>query len=136
MDFNKLTPGEKVVVVAGTLLVVDLLFLPWHDLIVLRHRTGVQSPHAFWGVMALLLAVAMVAGVLVSRVSAARLPDLPWPRGQAVFGAGVAVAALLALKLVIETSLLGIGAWLGVLLGGAMAYGGFLVRQEEAALGP
>lgn len=133
MDLSKLSMGDKIILGAGALLVLDLLFFPWHSIDVLFvkvTRTGVESPNGFWGVLALLVAVAMVAAVAVTRLTSAKLPDLPVPLSQAVFIAGVVVAALLVLKLLLETSNLGFGAWLGVLLGGAVAYGGFVARKE------
>lgn len=138
---DRLTLGEKVVLIAGAVLIIDLLFFPWHeiDLGILgsASRSAVESPKGGLGVLALLVAAAMVAVVAVTRFSSARLPDLPIPLGQAMFFAGIAVAALLLIKLVAETDFLGFGAWLGVLLGGAVAYGGFLMRKEaEGITGP
>ena len=34
MDLGKLSRGERIIVVAGVLLVIDLLFLPWHSITV------------------------------------------------------------------------------------------------------
>lgn len=144
MDLSKLTQGEKIVLGAGVVLLIDLLFLPWHrekvelalNLSSTFSATAIESPNAFWGVVALLITGAMVAVVIAMRFTSAKLPDLPIPWGQAMFIAGVAVAALLLLKLVLETSALGIGAGLGILLGGAMAFGGFLIRNEPAAPPP
>lgn len=140
MDLSKLTMGEKVVGAAGVLLLIDLLFLPWHKiefggalLNVSVTRSAIESPNGLWGVLALLVTLAMVAVVVVTRFTTAKVPDLPIPLGQAMFFAGIAVIALLFLKLLLETSALGFGAWLGVLLGAAMAYGGFLIRQEAGA---
>jgi hypothetical protein len=135
VDFNKLTPGEKTVVIAGGLLLVDLLFLPWYDFIRLT-RTGIQTPNSFWGVMALVVTAAMVALVIATRLTSARVPDLPVPPGQAVFLGGIAVAALLFLKIAVQTSDLAIGAWLGLVLGGVTAYGGSLVRKESEGASP
>lgn len=135
MDLSKLTVGEKVVLGAGLLLVIDLLFLPWHNIdlgIIDVSRKGVQSPNALWGVLALLVTIAMIAAVVVSRFSTTTLPKLPVPWSQAMFLAGVLVFVLLLLKLVIETDFLGFGAYLGVLLGGALAFGGFTMRKEAA----
>lgn len=133
VDLDKLTMGEKIVAGAGIVLIIDLLFLPWHNIdigILSVSRKAIQSPNALWGVLALLLAVAMVAVVCVSRFTTTQLPDLPVPWPQAMFIGGIAVAALLVLKLILETSFLGFGAILGVLLGAGMAYGGFLMRNE------
>lgn len=129
MDLSKLTLGEKIVGGAGIVLVLDLLLFPWHDFVLLT-RTGIQSPNSFWGILALLVTIAMVAVVILTRFTTTKLPDLPVPLGQAMFFAGCAVAGLLLLKLVVETRLLAFGAFLAVLLGGAMAYGGFLMRKE------
>lgn len=133
MDLSKLTLGEKIVAGAGIVLLIDLVFLPWHNIdigILSVSRKGIQSPNAIWGILALLLAAAMVAVVAVSRFTTTPLPELPVPWPQAMFLAGIAVAVLLVLKLVLETSFLGFGAFLGVVAGGAMAYGGFVMRNE------
>lgn len=135
MDFDKLTAGERIVVIAGGLLLVDLVFLPWYDFLRLS-RTGIQTPNSFWGVMALVVTAAMVALVLVTRFTSAEVPELPVPRGQAMFLGGVAVVALLFLKVAVQTSDLAIGAWLGLILGGVTAYGGSLVRKESEGAPP
>ena len=139
MDLSKLTTGEKIVLAAGVVLLIDLLFLPWHHIdlgLFSRSRTAVQSPNAFWGVLALLVTAAMVTVVVVSRFTTAKLPDLPVPWGNVMFFAGATGAGLLLLKLVVETDFLGFGAWLGILLGAAVAYGGFVMRNEAQAAAP
>ena len=32
MDLGKLSRGERIIAIAGVLLVIDLLFLPWHSI--------------------------------------------------------------------------------------------------------
>jgi len=135
VDLSRLTTGEKIVLAAGVVLLFDLLFLPWHDFVDYS-RTGTQTPNSFWGVMALVTTGAMVAVVVVTRFTTAKLPDLPVPVGQAMFLGGVAVASLLFLKMAIETSGLAIGAWLGLLLGGSLAYGGSVIRRESEGASP
>lgn len=133
MEFDRLSPGERVVVVSGTVLAFDLLFLPWHrfDLgIVVVPRTAVQWPFALLGVPALLLSLAMVSVVLLGRASDASLPAAlaGWPR--VLHPAGLAVVTLLVVKMLVLTSPLGYGAYGGLLLAGLLAYGGHLVRRE------
>jgi hypothetical protein len=139
VDLSKLSPGEKIVLIAGGVLLIDLLFLPWYDIdlgFVSVTRSAIESPKAFWGVLAALVTAAMVAAVVVTRFTTAKMPALPVPLGQAMFFGGVAVAVFLLLKLLLETDFLGIGAWLGILLGGAVAYGGFLMRNESRGVAP
>jgi hypothetical protein len=143
VDLNKLSLGDRIVAGAGILLFIDLLFLPWHRVSVGTSvfkvtvtRSGVESPNAFWGWLALLLTVAIVAVLLVRRLTTAKLPDLPIPWNQATFFATIAVEALLVIKLVAETDFLGFGAWIALVLAAAMIYGGFLVFQQSEASPP
>ncbi|MGI8685446.1 MAG: hypothetical protein ACR2MO_10220, partial [Acidimicrobiales bacterium] len=97
MDLSKLTMGEKIIGGAGILLVLDLLLFPWHKIdlgIVSVSRSGIESPNSLWGILAMLVALAMVAVVVVTRFTSTNMPDLPIPLGQAMFFAGIAVAAL------------------------------------------
>lgn len=133
MDINRLTKGDRIVLGAGVLLILDLLVLPWHKIslvIVDVTRTGVQSPNGFYGVVALLLALVMVAQVAVSKLTTATLPQLPVPWSQVHLFAGIAAFALLLLKLLVETSALGFGAFLGLILAAGLAFGGYTINQE------
>ncbi|HVL92973.1 MAG TPA: hypothetical protein VM264_06470 [Acidimicrobiales bacterium] len=134
MELERLTPGERVVAGAGTLLAFDLLFLPWHrfDLgIVVVPRTAVQWPFALLGVPALLLTVAMVAVVTLGAATDVTLPARLAGWRQRLYPVGVTVAVLLGVKLLVLTSPLGYGAYLGMVLAAAVAYGGHLVRRES-----
>jgi len=62
MDLGKLSRGERIIVIAGVLLVIDLLFLPWHSINVPYigsvDRNAISSPNAFLGFLAALAAAA------------------------------------------------------------------------------
>jgi len=142
VNFNKLTQGERIVVVAGVLLILDLTILPWHRFqgTVLGTRVdvaraGIESPNGGYGVFAVLLTLVMVLQVVASRFTKAQLPQpaVGWPRVHLYVGAGVAIVVLL--KLFAETDALSIGAYLGILLAGAVWYGGFLISRAANAPG-
>ena len=144
MDLNKLTKGDKIVVGAGLLLIIDLLFLPWHNIkigsgllgiSVKVTRSGVESPNALWGWLALLLALVMVLQIVLSKFTTVQLPTLPVPWSRVHLIAGVAVLACLLIKLVAETDFLGFGAYLGLLCGAALAFGGFTISKEPEVTG-
>lgn len=148
MDLSRLSQGERIVLVAGVLLIIDLLFLPWHsfdqDPTGLARtlgvdtptftRTGVQSPNAFYGIVALLLTLVMVVQIVLAKLTSVVLPDPPMPWAQIHASAGITVAVMLVIKLLVETSSLGFGAFLGVLLGLTVAFGGYSISQEHGRL--
>ncbi len=139
MDFKKLSQGERIVLIAGVLLILDLLIFPWHNIdlagLISVKRTGVQSPNAFYGVLALIVTLVMVGQIVAAKLANVTLPDLPVPWSQVHLIAGIVVFALLLLKLIVETDFLGFGAYLGVVLGAAVAFGGFTIRKEAGATG-
>jgi hypothetical protein len=133
VDLNKLTLGDKILGAAGILLFLDLLLFPWHSVdlgIVTINRQATESPNGFWGVLALLLTIVIVAAIVLRRLTTVNLPDLPISWNQALFYGAIAVLVLLFIKLISETSELGFGAWLGLLLAAAMVYGGFVLSKE------
>ena len=77
----------------------------------------------------------MVAQVIVSRFTSASVPELPvpWPRAHMI--GGLVVVGLLLLKLVLQTSFLGFGAYFGVLMAAGLAFGGYTVNQESSRAG-
>ena len=140
MDLKRLSTGERYMALAGVLLFLDLLLLPWHRISVglgpfsvTASRSGIESPNGFLGLLALLVAVAVVARIIVSEFTSVALPALPVSWQQADLIGGGAIAALVVIKLLAETSYLSIGAWLAIPLAGVMAYGAYLRYREIPA---
>ena len=128
--------------VAGILLAVDLVALPWHhyrldtgDLGIELpafnlERTGVQSPQAAFGMAAAAIAAAMAAHIVVAKLTSS-LPRLE----QVHLVAGAVALGLVLAKLLADREFLGTGAWVGTGLAFALAYGGFALSQESEAPG-
>lgn len=138
MDLNKLNLGDKIVAGTGIVLLISLLFFPWHDISFFgfsETRSAIQSPNGFWGIIALLLTIVVAGSVIASKLFDVALPDLPIPWPDAHFFGSIAVLAVLVLKLVLETEFLGWGAWLSLLLAAGMAFGGFQIKQLGASAG-
>jgi hypothetical protein len=116
----------RLVVVSGVLLMATLFFAPWYDRgFVIGYevtRTAVEPPHGWLAVLAWLSTLALLVEVVITRVSTTGLPEVavPWVRIQLVQAAAVFV--LVALKVLI-TRYYAWGAWLGLVLAGAFAYG-------------
>ena len=120
-------------VIGGGLLLVDLAGFPWHRIEVLgllggdATRTALQDPNALQGTLAFLVTVGMLAQVFLARSNPGRAnPNLVKLQP----AAGMAVFALLAWKLAIDPSALSVGAYLGLLLGIVVAYGGLALERR------
>ncbi len=137
---SKLSQGERIVLVAGVLLIVDLLFLPWHDLALGGELeelldvtlTAVQQPYAGYGIAAVVLTAIMIVQIVLARLLSVRLPDPPVPWSQIHLLLGIFVAVVLVVKLVRLTDSLGYGAYSGVLAGILVAYGAWSMTREPA----
>lgn len=134
MDLDKLSLSDKIIAGTGIVLIIDLLFLPWHDIPVFDDISAIESPNSFWGVLALILTIAVVAITLLRVFKPeTKLPDLPVSWDRATFFGAAATLGVLVLKLILETDFLGFGAWLGLLLAAGMTYGGYLKFQADSA---
>jgi hypothetical protein len=140
VDLTKLTLSDKILGGTGIVLLIDLLFFPWHHisidfggvLSVSKNYSALSGTNQFWGFLALLVTIAIVGVVIATKLANAKLPALPIPLNQAVFFASIAVLVLLLIKLVLKTDYLGFGAYFGILLAAGQVYGGFLKSKEPA----
>jgi hypothetical protein len=126
--------AARLVVLSGVLLLLDLMFGFWYDDVVAGisfERTAIEPPQGWLAVLAWLATAALVAEVVLARVSHRGLPHLavPWETIEVVQGA--AVLGLVVLKVLVSGSVLW-GAWLGVVLAGALAYGAWAANHEPA----
>jgi len=132
-----LTPGERIVLVAGLLLIADLLALPWYDIdlgvldeALNTTATGVEQPYAGYGIAAVVLTAVMVAQIALARLLSVRMPQPPVPWSQIHLILGIFVAVALVIKLVRLTDSLGYGAYSAILAGILVAYGGYRIASE------
>ncbi len=115
MDLNKLTIGDRVVAISAFVYLVAM-FLPWYGLSnefdYDASRNGFD--YFFFGWIPLLLALALVAQVAISRFSTTELPkvgSLTW--GQVDLIAAGLAAVLVLLRLLISDSVSAFGVDLG-----------------------
>jgi hypothetical protein len=133
----RLTQGERIVLVAGLLLIADLLFLPWYDIdlgaldaAVDTTASGVQQPYAGYGIAAVVLTAIMIAQIALAKLLSVRMPQPPVPWSQIHLILGIFVAVVLVIKLVRLTDSLGYGAYSAILAGILVAYGGYRIASE------
>jgi len=135
-QFQKLGLGEKIILIAGPLLFIDS-FLPWYDVDLgpfgSISRSAWQSPGALWSMLAVLMGLVMTGLVAAIRFGNVKLPELPDPVtwGRLHLGLGGAAVLLVVIKFINESSFLGFGFYIGIIVVIALAAGGFLTFQEE-----
>ena len=146
-QFQKLGPGEKIILIAGPLLFIDG-FLNWYSVSgqCIDLGTGFgevcvdggsasawQAPGSIWSVLAILIGLTMAGLVAAVRFGNVKLPEMPqgvtW--GRIMLGMGGASALFVVAKFVNHSSNLDFGFFVGALLVAALATGGFLTLQEE-----
>jgi hypothetical protein len=116
----------RLVVVSGVLLMATLFFAPWYDRGFLIGyevtRTAVEPPQGWMPLLAWLATLALLVEVVVTRISTAGLPEvaLPWVRIQLFQAAAVFVLVLIKF---VATRYYGWGAFVGLALAAAFAYG-------------
>jgi hypothetical protein len=137
VDLNKLSLGDRIVAGLGIVEFLLLLIVPWHSVDVfgetftLSPLEGDGTAVAWPAFLALLVLVALVVIVLIRKLAPqVNLPELPIAWNQAIFYAAIAVPVLLFLKLILETDSLSFWAYILVLIGAGIAYGGFLISKE------
>ena len=138
---DKLTGGERIILAAAAVLVIDLVMLPWHlvESITPVGRgvdediTAVQSPLGVLGVLAALLAVVMIVQIVVAKFTTTKLPELPVPWSQVHLVAGFAILGILLVKAILEPDDLGLGCYAGIVSAVVLAYGGWVVNGEAAS---
>ncbi|MCH8051242.1 MAG: hypothetical protein IIC86_04415 [Chloroflexi bacterium] len=138
-QFQKLGLGEKIILIAGPLLFI-VSFLPWYSISFEAFgfsesitRSAWQSPGAIWSMLAVFIGLVMTGLIAAVRFGNVKLPEMPqgvtW--GRIMLGLGSASALLVVIKLISESSFLGFGFYIGIILVIALAAGGFLTFQEE-----
>lgn len=129
MDLNRVTTGDRIVAGAGVLLLIDLLFLPWHQVFSFS-ITAVEAPGGWWGTLAVLVTLAILVVTAIRRFTAVSFPVLPRPIGELNLVANAAVLAVLVLKLALDTDFLGFGAFFALALAATMTAGASLGKDE------
>ena len=150
-DRNRLNTGELIAGIAGIVLLIDLWF-KWYGVkvsgaggVLKNFSIGVSATawQAFGFIDILLFLIAVLAiSVAIARATN-RMPDMPYPAGTLLAGAG-AFALLLIIFRIIDTPVdtggvegidvtRKIGVWIGLLAAAALAYGGWRAMQEGPA---
>jgi hypothetical protein len=138
VDLSKLGRDDWLVGAGGILLIIDLLFLPWHHesatllgATVSASQSATSAPDAIWGVIALLLTLAVVVDLALSLFNPqTRVPTTQLGRPMTRCAVAAGAIFFLLLKFFAHTQYLGVGAYLGFILAIAVVVGAYHYAQE------
>jgi hypothetical protein len=142
VDHSKLTLGDKIASIGAIAFILFAIILDWHRVCFGGFCTGLSvfsgdgEAIPLIGFLVFLCAIAIAAGILLPKAFGVDLPELPVPLSDAIFYVTAAATVLILLKLLLKFEYIGFGAWLMIIACGAMAYGGFLIKQEGGSESP
>jgi hypothetical protein len=133
---SQLSRSDKITGAASVLLLIGLIAFPWYYIGISGFTVGghafggvsfsysaLQASGAWAGVLALIVVIALLAELLVTRFTQVELPQLPVSWQAAERGAAVAALALLAIKFLSHIGNFGWGFYADVVLALVLVYG-------------
>ncbi len=136
MRFDALSRNDWIVGGSALLLAIDLLLLPWFSYYVFS-LSATDAPDGWAGIIAMLISVAIVADLLIERLSPqTTVPNLGGSRTATRFRLAVIAAAFVALKFVlnIHFSLFGFGFYAAVVIAAALVFATMRLSQDREIL--
>lgn len=135
MDFQKLDRRFQLMLPSGPILLIFLIFAPWHQSGSGSYglsQTAVQAPNALLGVIALLAVVISLLISFAQVLDSDKLPESPQGKSweEVIFVVSAILLGSLFLKLILETSFLAWGAWGCIIAGGVHFYGAYIGKQN------
>jgi len=143
--FQQLSRGEKITGIAGILLLIGIIAFPWYHVglpgYTIAGQTygggsydgnALQGPGSFFSILALIVLIALLAEVAISRFTTAQLPDLPISWSAAELYAAIAVLALLVIKILFHVGNFGWGFYANIVLAVVLVYGAVAMSRAPA----
>jgi hypothetical protein len=136
VDFSKLSREDWMVGGGGVLLIIFLFALPFYSESAGAYsasQAATSSPDSIWGIIALILTIAVVVDWALANFSpATAIPTSALGREMTRVTVAGVVVALLVLKLLLHTGYLGWGCFVDIVVAAIVAYGTWALAQGKA----
>jgi hypothetical protein len=142
-SLQQFTRPERITAGAGIVLLIGMFAFPWYHVGVPSVTVGnqtfggesfnsnvLQGPGAFFGVLALIVLIAVLAEFAIRRFSSVQLPTIAvsWTTAE-LYGA-LAVLALLVIKILFHIGNFGWGFYADLVLAVVLIYGAFGISRQ------
>jgi hypothetical protein len=130
MDLSKIKNGQKIVLVAGIVLIINL-FLPWWrvDLGIVSGSANAFDAFLAWFGSFLAIAAAVIIALKV--FSSVKVNAGPLKAEHIAFALGVLGFIFILIEMFVDNDFMFIGIWIGLIASAALAFGTFLAMKEE-----
>lgn len=131
MDLSKLKLGQRIVLGAGLLLIINL-FLPWYRVSFMGYSASANAFDAgFLAWFGSLCAIAAAVIIALKVFANMKIDAGPLKAEHIALILGALGVLFVFLRLVTETSSMFIGLWFGLILVIVLTYGAFLCMRQE-----
>jgi hypothetical protein len=145
-SLQQFSRSERITAAAGIVLLIGMFAFPWYHVGVPSVTVGsqtfggesfnsnvLQGPGSFFGVLALIVLIALLAEFAVRRFASVQLPTIPvsWTTAE-LYGA-LAVLVLLVIKILFHIGNFGWGFYADLVLAVVLAYGAFGISRQGSS---
>jgi hypothetical protein len=130
MDLSKLKNGQKIILGAGILLIINL-FLPWYRVSAFGFSASINAFDTFLAWFGSFLAIAAAVLIALKVFANMKINAGPLKAEHLAFGLAALGFLFIFLRLVTEFDFAFIGIWLGLIVSAILAFGAFLAMKEE-----
>ena len=135
MDFSKLRREDWMVLGGGIVLIIGLFAFAWYSDSGFT-AAATSSPYAIWGILALIVTIAIVADYALALFSPQTvLPTSKYGRDLTRVGACALLLLFLFIKFIAHVGSFGWGFFVDIILAGVVAAGCWLILARSGATG-
>jgi hypothetical protein len=132
MDFAKLRREDWMVLGGGVVLIIGLFAFAWYDVDGFT-AAATSSPYSIWGILALIVTIAIVADYALALFSPQTLiPSTKYGRDLTRLGACALLILFLFIKFISHVGSFGWGFFVDIILAAVVTFGSWAVLQRAA----
>jgi hypothetical protein len=130
MDLSKVKNGQKIVLVAGIVLIINL-FIPWYRVSAFGYSYNMNAFDTFLAWFGSFLAIAAAVIIALKAFTSMKINAGPLKAEHIALVLAALGFFFIFIRLVTETHFMFVGLWLGLIVSAVLGFGTFLCMKEE-----